>query len=92
MQQKTLTETLGLPTQMIAAYFAQTETYFSESGGTFVQVSMMHPTFAANAAAKYIRHSGRWAIDAGQGIIAQPAAWMIRQPLIPALVKRANEN
>ena len=80
----------ALPAQMIAAYFEETETYFSESKGQFLQVKDMHPTYAANAAARLMGEAHRWANEAGAGHVRHPQAWMIRQPLFLALVTRAN--
>jgi hypothetical protein len=88
---KTMTSpVMALPSQMILAYLNQTDQYFSESKGAFIQVSDMHRTYAANAAARYMREAGRWAVEAGENG-PHPAAWMIRRPLFLALVKRANE-
>lgn len=86
---KTLTQSLGLPTQMVAAYFEQTENYFSETAGAFILVKDMHPNYAANALARYIKESCHWAIDAGASS-THTNSWMIRRPLFLALVARAN--
>lgn len=84
------TTLLALPAQMIAAYLGQTGTYFSETKGEFIEVSDMNPTYAGNAAARYISEARRWAAEAGAETV-RPQVWMIRQPLFLALVKRANE-
>jgi hypothetical protein len=78
---------------MISGYLAQTTQYFSESKDAFLQVNEMHPTHAANAAARYIREACRWAAEAGAHDVAflRAQVWMIRQPLFKALVERANK-
>jgi hypothetical protein len=82
---------VALPSQMISAYFEQTDQYFSESGGVFVQVKDMHPTYAANAAARLLDYATTWAKDAGAADWdSRPKVWMIRRPLFLALVARAN--
>jgi hypothetical protein len=89
---KTETETsapAAAPTQMIAAYFVESATYFSASKGEFLQVSAMNQAHAANAAAKLLADSYRWSLEAGV-TTRNPDAWMIRQPLFLALVQRAH--
>ncbi len=86
---KTLTQTLSLPTQMVAAYFEQTENYFSETAGAFILVKDMHPNYAANALTRYLKESGHWALDAGVDT-AQANSWMVRRPLLLTLLARAN--
>jgi hypothetical protein len=76
---------------LIKGYLDQTDQYFSESKSAFIQVSEMHPTYAANAAARYIREAYRWSVEAGAGDARRPQAWMMRRPLFLALVKRAND-
>ena len=79
----------ALPARMINAYFSQNEQYFSTSKEVFLKVSEMHPTHAANAAARYVADAATWALEAGVEDVA-PNIWMVRQPLFLALVRRAN--
>jgi len=80
-----------MPEKMISAYLDQSAQYFSESKDAFLQVSDMHPTHAANAAARYMSEAFHWAKEAGAEDVKLPQVWMIRRPLFLALVERANQ-
>jgi hypothetical protein len=84
------TDLMGLPAKMIDAYLTQTEQYYSETKDAFIRVADMHPTYAGNAAARYMREAHRWAIEAGADDVVRVQVWMIRRPLFLALVARAN--
>ncbi len=75
----------------IKIYFQQTDHYFSESKGTLIKVADMHPTHAANVAARLLREHAHWAIER-DGVASRTPRWMMQTPLWNALVNRAIED
>lgn len=75
---------------IISGYLLQEERYYSESKEAFILIDDMHPTHAANAAARYMQDAATWAVEAGEEDAARPMVWMVRRPLFLALVRRAN--
>ena len=75
---------------MVRQYFGQVICYASETKRGPVDIAQMHPTYAANAAARLLRDATTWQFRAGVTSYAKnPNRWMIQTALWQALIKRA---
>jgi len=77
-----------MPKNLVSAYLAQTEIYYSDSTTDMIHIAGMVRAHAGNAAAKMLRECTAWAEDA-RVAPKDATLWMTAQPLFRALVNRA---